>query len=184
MRCIITPCATLARNSGFTLIEGVVLASLVGIAAAFAVPRFTRLANNVRASEVITLGANLRSAAQAAHAQFLAPGAHLSAITLDGKIVTLRNGYPDVTASGIRNAIFDADGFTANESADSVIFIRADAPSGSNARSPIKRPRNPAAPQPLPIPTPAVARLRDSRIFILRVYAHIRSAYKVYGLIY
>jgi MSHA pilin protein MshA len=130
MRCIITPSTSLARNSGFTLIEAVVLASLVGIVAAFAVPRFTRLANNVRASEVIALGANLRSAAQAAHAQFLAPGVHLSAITLDGKIVTLRNGYPDATASGIRNAIFYADGFTANEGADSVIFIRADAPSG------------------------------------------------------
>jgi MSHA pilin protein MshA len=129
MRCIVTASTSSARNSGFTLIEGVVLASLVGIVAAFAVPRFTRLANNVRASEVAALGANLRSASQAAHAQFLAPGAHLSAITLDGKIVTLRNGYPDVTASGIRNAIFDADGFTANEGADFVIFIRADAPS-------------------------------------------------------
>jgi MSHA pilin protein MshA len=129
MRRIITPSTSLARNSGFTLIEAVVLASLVGIVAAFAVPRFTRLANNVRASEVIALGANLRSASKAAHAQFLAPGAHLSAITLDGKTVTLRNGYPDVTASGIRNAIFDAGGFTANEGADSVIFIRADAPS-------------------------------------------------------
>jgi MSHA pilin protein MshA len=130
MRCIITPSTSIARNSGFTLIEGVVLASLVGIIAAFAVPRFTRLANNARASEVIALGANLRSAAQAAHAQFLAPGAHLSTITLDGKTVTLRNGYPDVTAGGIRNAIFDSDGFTANESLDSVTFVRTDAPSG------------------------------------------------------
>jgi MSHA pilin protein MshA len=125
-----TPNPSPPRNSGFTLIEGVVLASLVGIVAAFAVPRFTRLANHVRASEVIALGTNLRSAAQAAHAQFLAPGAHLSSITLDGKTVTLRNGYPDVTATGIRNAIFDSDGFSANEGVDSVTFSRADAPSG------------------------------------------------------
>jgi MSHA pilin protein MshA len=130
MRCIITHSTSPARNSGFTLIEAVVLASLVGIVAAFAVPRFTRLANNVRASEVIALGDNLRGAAQAAHARFLAPGAHLSAITLDGKTVTLRNGYPDATASGIRNAIFDSDGFSANEGIDSVTFSRADAPSG------------------------------------------------------
>ncbi len=45
-----------------------------------------------------------------------------------GKTVSLRNGYPD--ANGIRNAIFDSDGFTANEDADSVSFSRTDAPSG------------------------------------------------------
>jgi hypothetical protein len=49
---------------------------------------------------------------------------------MGGKTVTLINGYPDATANGIRNAIFDSDGFTANEGAGSVTFIRADAPSG------------------------------------------------------
>jgi MSHA pilin protein MshA len=129
MRSIMTPNASSPRSSGF-LVEAVVLASLVGIVAAFAVPHFTRLANSVRAAEVTALGANLRHAALAAHAQFLAPGAHLSAITMGGKTVTLRNGYPDATASGICNAIFDSDGFTASEGAGSVTFIRADAPSG------------------------------------------------------
>ena len=130
MRRTITPSTSSSRSSGFTLIEAVVLASLVGIVAAFAVPRFTRLGSGVRASEVTALGAKLRSAAQAAHAQYLTPGSHLSSITMGGKTVTLRNGYPDATANGIRNAIFDSDGFTASEDADSVTFIRADAPSG------------------------------------------------------
>jgi MSHA pilin protein MshA len=130
MRRIIIPHTSSVRSSGFTLIEGVVLASLVGIVAAFAVPHFTRLANSVRAAEVTALGANLRHAALAAHAQFLAPGTHLSAITMGGKTVTLKNGYPDATAGGICNAVFDSDGFTASESAGSVTFIRADAPAG------------------------------------------------------
>jgi MSHA pilin protein MshA len=107
-----------------------VLARLVGIVAAFAVPRFTGLRNGVRASAVTTLGANLRSAAQAAHAQFLAPGSPLLGVTMGGETVSLKNGYPDATANGIRNAIFDSDGFTATEGAGSVTFIRADAPSG------------------------------------------------------
>ena len=119
-----------ARSSGFTLIEVVVLTSLIGIVAAFAVPRYTRLANSVRASEVTALGANLRQAALTAHAQFLVPGPQLSAITMRGKTVTLRNGYPDATANGIRKAVFDSDGFTVDEGADFVTFIRADAPSG------------------------------------------------------
>jgi MSHA pilin protein MshA len=108
----------------------VVLASLVGIVAAFAVPRFTGLRNGVRASEVTALGANLRSAAQAAHTQFLAPGSPFLGVTMGGKTVSMKNGYPDATANGIRNAIFDSDGFTAIEGAGSVTFIRADAPSG------------------------------------------------------
>jgi MSHA pilin protein MshA len=108
----------------------VVLASLIGIVAAFAVPRFTGLRNGVRASEVTALGAKLRDAAQAAHAQFLAPGSPLLGVTMGGKTVSMKNGYPDATANGIRNAIFDSDGFTAIEGAGSVTFIRADAPSG------------------------------------------------------
>jgi MSHA pilin protein MshA len=130
MRRNITLSTPSARSSGFTLIEMVVLTSLIGIVAAFAVPRYTRLANSVRASEVTALGANLRQAALTAHAQFLIPGPQPSAITMAGKTVTLRNGYPDVTANGIRNAVFDSDGFTVDEGADFVTFIRADAPSG------------------------------------------------------
>jgi MSHA pilin protein MshA len=130
MRRNITPSTSSARSSGFTLIEGVVLASLVGIIAAFAVPHYTRLANSVRASEVTALGANLRHAALTAHAQFLVPGDHLLAITMGGKTVSLKNGYPDVTANGIRSAVFDSDGFTVDEGADFVTFIRVDAPSG------------------------------------------------------
>jgi len=130
MRRTIIPSTCSARDSGFTLIDTVVLTSLVGIVAAFAVPHFTRLANSVRAAEVITLGARLRHAAQSANAQSLVPGSHVSAVTMGGKTVTLRNGYPDATAGGICNAVFDSDGFTASEGAGFVTFIRADAPSG------------------------------------------------------
>ena len=56
--------------------------------------------------------------------------AHLLGVTMGGKTVTLKNGYPDATVSGICNAIFDSDGFTAREGTGSVTFIRTDAPSG------------------------------------------------------
>ena len=49
---------------------------------------------------------------------------------MGGKTVSMKNGYPDDAANGIRNAIFDSDGFTVDEGADFVTFIRADAPSG------------------------------------------------------
>jgi MSHA pilin protein MshA len=121
--------AFLPRNSGFSLIEGVVIVSLIGIVAAFAVSRFTRLANTARATEVVALSATLRNHLEAAHAQFLASGAHLSASTIEGKRVHLENGYPDTGPNGIRNAVFDSDGFSVHEGAGFVTFFRADAPS-------------------------------------------------------
>lgn len=126
----ITSVATPARpNRGLLLIEVVVLVTLLGIIAAFAVPRFTRLANNARASGVVALSANLRQAAQAAHAQFVASGAKLSATTIEGKSIHLENGYPDTGPDGIRNVALDSVGFTAHEGAGFVTFFRADAPS-------------------------------------------------------
>jgi hypothetical protein len=53
--------ASLPRNSWLSLIEGVVIVSLIGIVAAFAVSRFTRLANTARATEVVSLSATLRN---------------------------------------------------------------------------------------------------------------------------
>jgi len=120
----------LPRSRGFSLIEAVVLISLVGIVTAFALPRFTHLANDARASEVQALGAHLENAALSAHNQFLASGSRLLAITIEGRTVTLKNGFPDAGSDGIRNAVFDSDGFTANEGEDFVIFTRADAPLG------------------------------------------------------
>jgi MSHA pilin protein MshA len=120
--------AFLPRNSGFSLIEGVVIVSLIGIVAAFAVSRFTRLANTARATEVVALSATLRKTLEAAHAQFLASGAHLSATTIEGKRVHLENGYPDTGPNGIRNAVFDSDGFSVHEGPGFVTFFRADAP--------------------------------------------------------
>ena len=103
--------------------------SLVGIVAAFVVPRFTRLGNEALASEVVALSGYLQHAAQTAHAQSLASGSHLSEITIVGRTVNLKNGYPDAGADGIRSAVLDADGFAATEGDDFVTFTRADAPS-------------------------------------------------------
>jgi MSHA pilin protein MshA len=115
-------------SPGFSLVEVVIAVSLFGIVSAFALPRFTRLANDARASEVVALSANLRHTAQAAHAQFLAAGAHLAASTIEGKSIHLENGYPDTGPGGIRNAVFESDGFTAHEGAGVVTFTRAGAP--------------------------------------------------------
>lgn len=108
--------------------EVVVLVCLVGILVAFAVPRFTRISNGARASEVAALGASLRTAAEAAHALYLASGAATTAVAMGGKVIDLKNVYPDSSPNGIRSAVFDLDGFTVKASDSSVIFSKLDAP--------------------------------------------------------
>jgi MSHA pilin protein MshA len=131
------------KNLGFSLVEVVVTVTLLGMGAAFAVPRFTTLANRTRASEVLALSNELRSAVEAAHSQFVAGGSHLSAATLKGKAVALRNGYPEASASGIGNAVIAWDGFITKTSPSIVVFFKTGAPSDSQCSVTYK-----AAPEP------------------------------------
>jgi MSHA pilin protein MshA len=116
---------------GFSLIEAVVLVCLMGILTVFALPRFTGVAHSARASEVVALSASLRFAAEAAHVQYLASGERQSSVSVDRKMIRLRNGYPDASASGIRNAVFDLDRFTVTANDNAVIFSILDAPSAT-----------------------------------------------------
>lgn len=113
---------------GFSLVEIVVVVTLVAMGAAFAVPRFTSLANRARASEVVALSASLRDATQVAHNQFVASGSTLTAAKLRGKTVVLKNGYPDATSSGIGNAIVDSGGFIIKSNPSFVTFFKTGAP--------------------------------------------------------
>jgi MSHA pilin protein MshA len=116
------------RTLGFSLVEIVVVVSLFGMAAAFAVPRFTSLANRSRASEVQALSARLRDAVQSAHAQFVASGSTLVEAKVGGKPVVLKNGYPEASPAGIANAVLDWGGFTTKSTSSLMVFFKTGAP--------------------------------------------------------
>lgn len=116
------------KSRGFSLVEVVVLMSLLGMASAFAVPRFTSFANHLRASAVMALSANLQEATQMAHAQFMASGSTLAAATLQGKVITLKNGYPEASTRGIGRAVHDWSGFTAKTDRSFITFFKTGAP--------------------------------------------------------
>ena len=114
------------RCNGISLVDMVVVVTLVGILTVFAIPRFTYLQNDVRASEVVMLGVNLRNAAAAAHAQYVASGSMASSATLKGRVVRLQHGYPNL--DGIQLAMVDSSDFTVKTTPTSVTYFKTGAP--------------------------------------------------------
>jgi len=95
-----------AKVSGFTLIELVVVITILGILSAFAIPKFIALDGQARVATVNGLGGTVKSAAALARALDMATSAGATGpVTMEGASVALVNSYPDSTAAGIGSAI-------------------------------------------------------------------------------
>jgi MSHA pilin protein MshA len=100
-------------SKGFTLIELVVVITILGILAAFAIPRFAGLEREARIATVQGLAGSVRSAATLAHSLSLAQGlAPDASVTMEGAPapITMANRYPEDTS--IINTLVDTTGFT------------------------------------------------------------------------
>jgi len=84
-------------QKGFTLIELVVVITILGILAAFAFPRFASLEVEARAATVDGLAGSLRAASALAHSLSLVG----AAIDMEGNTIAMVNAYPAGTALGI-----------------------------------------------------------------------------------
>jgi MSHA pilin protein MshA len=109
---------------GFTLIELVVVITILGILAAFAVPRFISLDQQARIASLQGLQGAVRSGATLARSMFLANGGQ--AVVMEGNTITMTNGYPDLAATGILATLQDSTGFT--YTAATGLFTRNGAP--------------------------------------------------------
>ena len=95
-----------AKVSGFTLIELVVVITILGILAAFAVPKFIALDSQARVATINGLAGTVKSAAALARGLDMATSAGpTGTVTMEGSTVALLNSYPDSTQAGIGNAI-------------------------------------------------------------------------------
>jgi MSHA pilin protein MshA len=92
------------KARGFTLIELVVVITILGILAAFAIPKFISLDTQARVATVNGLVGTVKSAAALARSLGQATG-NPATVTMEGSTVAMVNNYPDSVAGGIPNAV-------------------------------------------------------------------------------
>jgi MSHA pilin protein MshA len=95
------------QQSGFTLIELIVVIVILGILAATALPKFSNLSSDARVAKMQAVAASLKGAAALAHGQALveANGPNSSVTLADGTVIAMQNYYPTSGVGGIPDAI-------------------------------------------------------------------------------
>ena len=111
------------EQGGFTLIELVVVVTILGILAAFAVPRFVQLEGQARLAATQALAGSIRSGASLSHALWVAQSDPAStSITMEGTAISMVNGYP--TNTFIDDTLVEFAGFAFTTPGDTGVFTK------------------------------------------------------------
>jgi MSHA pilin protein MshA len=133
------------RQSGFTLIELVVVIVILAALAAIALPRYINLGTEARIASVNGVAGGLRAAVAVVQARYIANGnnAAVTVTMLDGTVVGVNaiTGIPLGTAAGIGSALqagaaaTPVDGFTTSYAAPLAVTFRITPPNTANCQA-------------------------------------------------
>jgi MSHA pilin protein MshA len=117
------------QSRGFTLIELVVVITILGILAAFAIPKFIALDTQARVATINGLAGSVKSAAALARSLAMVTGGNPANVVMEGATVTLTNNYPDLPgiALAVNSSVSD---FT--YAAATGVFAKVGAPTPAN----------------------------------------------------
>jgi MSHA pilin protein MshA len=116
------------KEKGFTLIELVMVIVILGILAAFALPRFADLGGEARESAIKGAAGAIKSASAIVHSTALAKGetaASFATITIEGASIRVFGGFATADQAGILDAAqITSQDFHIDSGTDNTVIVR------------------------------------------------------------